>query len=54
MAASISTSETIERKTGSRCMSSQCRSPDFCDEGARVANKGVSISQVLNAFLSVG
>ena len=55
MAASISTSEAAERKTGSLCASSQCRSPDFCDDaGARVANKAVSISQVFNAFLSGG
>jgi hypothetical protein len=54
MAASISTSETVERKTGSRCVSSQCRSPDFCDDaGPRVANKAVSMSQVFNTFLSV-
>jgi hypothetical protein len=55
VAASISTSEAVERKTGSRCASGQCRSPDFCDDaGARVANKAVSISQVFNALLSVG
>jgi hypothetical protein len=54
MAAAISTSEAVERKTGSRCMSSQCRRADFCAEGAKVANKGVSISQVFNAFLSGG
>jgi hypothetical protein len=54
MAASISTSEAVERKTGSRCMPNQCRSSGFCDEGARVANSGVSISQVFNACLSVG
>jgi hypothetical protein len=54
MAASISTSEAADRKTGSRCMSSQCRSADFCDKGAGVANKGVSISQVFNAFSPVG
>ena len=53
MAASISTSETVERKTGPLCIVKPMSEPRLLRRpGARVANKEVSMSQVFNAFLS--